>query len=180
MTSIASGSYQSVSPLLRELSSQVSAGRISSADQGKLSTALDSIGSALDSDQASGTLSTGDLKSRVSALLDGYVQDGTLSSTQAQQVKDVFEGARPSGPGPSGGPSGPGPSGGPGGGKERPAPTEASDDSSDTGDISDTTDILLEFLKAVQSSQTSKTSSSYNSTGTSGSSSYSLLLNYIA
>ncbi|UWU79175.1 hypothetical protein N2603_12155 [Bradyrhizobium huanghuaihaiense] len=182
MTSISAasaGSYQSpLQRLQQELQSQVSAGTISSSDQSALSTALTDIDTALQqsrsSDQSSGTRpSKEDMQSKIDDLISGEVSNGTLTSDQAEELKNVFQSAFANGPGGAGGPP-PGP----------PPDDSSSDSSSSTDSTSSsstdqtTAEILQQFLQALQQSQSS--SSSYGANGSSSSSSNfsALLIDY--
>src|SRR5262249_35431266 len=122
MTSISAASSQPAyqSPLERlqnELQSEVSAGTIGSNDQDALSSALDDIDQALQSqrqsDQASGTRpSRSEMKSKIDDLIAQEVQNGKLTSDQADELKNVFAKTFQHGPGGAGGPGGPGGAGG--------------------------------------------------------------------
>ena len=114
MTSISSiGGYQPQSPLdalENELSSEVSSGAISSSDQGALSTALTDINNTLQSD-ASSSSSPGDIKTKINDLIQQEVQNGTLTSSQATELQNVFSNTFSQAGGPGGhggGPGGPG------------------------------------------------------------------------
>ena len=102
MTSISSISgYQPQSPLdalENELSSEVTSGTISSSDQSALSTALTSINNSLQSDASSST-SPGDVKSKINDLIQAQVQNGTLTSSQATELQNVFSSTFAQGPG---------------------------------------------------------------------------------
>jgi hypothetical protein len=98
---ISSAGVQTSSPLSilqSQLTSQVSAGKISSADQSVLSTALDgidqSLGQGLDN-SGSQQLSPQDMKDKVGSLIDQQVSDGKLTTDQASELKNVFAGAAP-------------------------------------------------------------------------------------
>ena len=102
MTSIAAtGAAGYLSPrdrLQNELLSEVSSGAISSTDQSALSTALDDIDQSLKADrtsggQASGPPSPDQIKSKISDLINGEVQNGTLTSAQATELQNVFANA---------------------------------------------------------------------------------------
>jgi len=193
MTSIAPASSQPAyqSPLDRlqnELQSEVSAGTISSNDQDALSSALDDIDQALQSqrqsDQASGVRpARGEMKSKIDDLIAQEVQNGKLTSDQADELKNVFaktfEHHGHGGPGGAGGPGGPG---GAGGGPDC-GPGGASDASaaSDTSSTDSTSQLLQDFLKMLQ--QSSSQDSTYGANGDSSSSSLSvtaLVVNYQA
>jgi len=100
MTSISAasaGNYQSpLQRLQQQLQSDVSDGTISSSDQSALSTALTDIDTALQSsrssDQSSGTRPSKDeMKSKVDDLIANEVSNGTLTSDQADELKNVFK-----------------------------------------------------------------------------------------
>jgi hypothetical protein len=103
MTSIApTGAAGYASPLDRlqaELQSEVTSGAISSTDQGALSTALDDIDQSLRADrtndggQSSGPPSPDQIKSKINDLINGEVQNGTLTSAQATELQNVFANA---------------------------------------------------------------------------------------
>ena len=187
MTSISAasaGNYQSpLQRLQQQLQSDVSDGTISSSDQSALSTALTDIDTALQSsrsgDQSSGTRPSKDeVKSKIDDLIANEVSNGTLTSDQADELKNVFQSAFAKGPGGAGGPGGPGGAGGPPPG---PPPDDSSSDSSSTDSTSSTStnsttaDILQQFLQALQQSQSS--SASYGANGSSfGGSDFSALL----
>ena len=97
------------------IASAVSAGTISSEDQKALGTALDSIDSSLSSD-ATGRKSGGSIRDRIDSLIDAQVDGGTLTSDQADELKEFF----------AQGPGGPGRPGGP------PPPPPPADEGSDT------------------------------------------------
>ena len=115
MTSIAAagtGAAGYLSPRDRvqnELQSEVSSGAISSTDQTALSTALDDIEQSLKADragggQASGPPSPDQIKSKITDLINGEVQNGTLTSAQATELQNVFANAfAKGGPGGAGG-----------------------------------------------------------------------------
>ena len=187
MTSISAasaGNYQSpLQRLQQQLQSDVSDGTISSSDQSALSTALTDIDTALQqsrsSDQSRGTRPSKDeMKSKIDDLIANEVSNGTLTSDQADELKNVFQSAFAKGPGGAGGPGGPGGAGGPPPG---PPPDDSSSNSSSTDSTSSTStntttaDILQQFLQALQQSQSS--SASYGANGSSfGGSDFSALL----
>ncbi|MCK1387876.1 hypothetical protein [Bradyrhizobium sp. 21] len=187
MTSISAasaGNHQSpLQRLQQQLQSEVSAGTVSSSDQSALSTALTDIDKALQqsrsSDQSSGARpSKDDIKSKIDDLISNEASNGTLTSDQADELKNVFQSAFANGPGGAGGP------GGTGGPPPGPPPDDSSSDSSSTDPISNTSttsttaDILKQFLEALQQSQSS--ASSYGASGSSSSSSdlSALLIDY--
>jgi len=182
MTSISSTTYPSSfsSPLDRlqsELSSEVSAGTISSSDQSALAGALSDIDTALKSQgsshQGAGS-SPGDIKSKISSLIATEVQNGKLTSDQATELENVFSKTfskgGPGGPGGAGGP----PLGGPGG----PPPGESggADSTQGSSSSSDSSQLLAELLKLLQGSQSQTTS--YGSNGQTTQTSSALVLNY--
>src|SRR5215475_9060124 len=186
MTSISAASSQPAyqSPLERlqnELQSEVSAGTISSNDQDALSSALDDIDQALQSqrqsDQASGVRpARGEMKSKIDDLIAQEVQNGKLTSDQADELKNVFaktfEHHGDGGPGGPGGAGG-GPDCGPGGASDASA-------ASDTSSTDSTSQLLQDFLKMLQQSSQDST---YGANGNSNSSSLSitaLVVNYQA
>ncbi len=167
MTSISAASTSSyLSPLdllKKELQTEVSSGKISSADQGALSTALDDIDSALkggaDSSTGSGGAKPGDLQSKIDDLISGEVSSGKLTSDQATELKNVFSNAFA-----SGGPGGP------------PPPPSDSSDSASSGDTTSSSgtsaaDLLQQLLQALQNSLSQSASSSYGANGNNNSSS---------
>ncbi|MCP1744588.1 hypothetical protein ABIF99_003731 [Bradyrhizobium japonicum] len=146
MTSISAasaGNYQSpLQRLQQQLQSDVSDGTIASSDQSALSTALTDIDTALQSsrssDQSSGTRPSKDeMKSKIDDLIANEVSNGTLTSDQADELKNVFQSAFAKGPGGAGGPGGPGGPGGAGGPPPGPPPDDSSSDSSSTDSTSD-------------------------------------------
>ena len=177
MTSTSSIAMQSLSPLTllqNELTSEVSAGTISSSDQSALSSALTEIDTQMKSERATGGSppSPGDMQSKIDDLISTEVSNGKLTSGQAEELKNVFakafQGGQGAGPGGPGGPGGPPPNAGAnaGGG------TQGSSDS-------DTSNMLSNFLKSLQDSQGS--SSGYSTTGNSLLSQIqSLIVNYQA
>ena len=109
MTAISSlGAGQMSSPLSRlqsELTSQVSAGAISSGDQSALSSALTDIDSALRGQGAQGgpPPSPDEMQSKLNSLIENEVKSGKLTSDQAGELKDVFAKAFQGGPQGAGG-----------------------------------------------------------------------------
>jgi hypothetical protein len=180
MTSIAAtGLQQYSSPrdlLQSELSSEISAGTISATDGSALSSALDDIDAALQSDRAS-TSSTGsqppspdDIKKKIDGLIASEVQNGKLTDDQATELQNVFAKTFQNG-GPGGGPGGgPDGTGGPGGSASNSSSSDTSNSSSDS-----TTKLLQDFLKLLQDSQGT---TSYSPSGDAQGQSTSLLVNY--
>jgi len=164
-----------LSQLQDELSSEVSAGTISTDDQSALSSALNDIDSELKGDAPTdgSRPGAGDIKSKINDLIAKEVSDGKLSSDQAEELKNVFAQTFKQGPGGPGGPGGPDGSGGSGGADGDAGVTQ------DTSGSSDISQALSDFLKLVQNSQGS--SSSYGSNGDSLLSQIqSLIVNYQA
>jgi hypothetical protein len=175
MTSISASSTNGFSPLdllKQELTKEVSAGKVSSADQTTLSSALDDIDSALKGGSSSSSASKSsstprspkEMQSKIDDLIQSEVDSGKLSSDQASELKNVFASAF------SGGPGGAGRAGGP----PPPPPSDESSDttsssSSSSSTASDVDELLKKLLDALQSSN-SKTSS-YGASGSSSSSS---------
>ena len=158
MTSISAttSQYAYTSPrdrLQNELTSEISAGTVKSADLDPLTAALDSIDETLrsqrESDRAAGSRppSPDEMKSKIDDLIAEQVSSGKLTSDQAEELKNVFANAFASGPGGAGDPHGPPPGGGPGGA----AGVQGTDDSSDT-DGTNIQELLASFLKTLQES----------------------------
>jgi hypothetical protein len=177
ISTVSSNQYAFTSPrdlLQNELTKEVSAGTISSADQNALSSAPDSIDSSLqsqrDSGGASGTgRSPGDLKAKVDDLIAKQVSDGKLTSDQATELKNVFQNAFAKGP-----------RGGPGGvGGSDATGANGSSNTSSTSSTSSATDLqklLADFLSNLQNS--SSQTSSYTGSGQTQSANAALLFNY--
>jgi hypothetical protein len=163
--------------LQNELQSEVSSGAVSANDQDALSAALDDIDSTLRSQRpqpGSARPSPDEMKSKIDDLIAGEVQNGKLTSDQAEELKNVFAKAFSHGPGgaggPHGGPGGPGGPGAPGGTGDASASSESSDQLNQ---------ILSDFLKSIQ--QSLSKSSTYDASGDTGSVSISaLVMNYQA
>jgi hypothetical protein len=107
-------------------------------------------------------------------LIAGEVQNGKLTSDQAEELKNVFAKAFSHGPGGAGGPhGGPGSPGGPG------APGGTGDASASSDSSDQLNQILSDFLKSIQ--QSLSKSSTYDASGDTGSVSISaLVMNYQA
>ncbi|MBE7204560.1 MAG: hypothetical protein INR70_43130 [Parafilimonas terrae] len=167
------------------ISSELSAGTLSSTDATALTSALSSIDSGLTGDgtgSASGTqakLDPSSMKDRIDSLIADQVSSGSLTSDQATELKNLFashgqstqtadadEGVSGAGGPPPGPPTGP------------PPGDSASDSStsstSSSSDASSANDLLASFLQQLQSSQSS--SAGYGASGTSASSTISALL----
>jgi hypothetical protein len=183
MTSISSAglaphAFTSPRELLQnELLSEVSSGAISADDQDALSAALDDIDSTLRSQRpepGSARPSPAEMKSKIDDLIATEVQNGKLTSDQAEELKNVFANAFSQGPdgagGPQGGPGGPGGSCAPGGSGDASASSDSSDQLSQ---------LLADFLKLVQ--QSLSKNSTYDASGDTGSASITaLVMNYQA
>jgi hypothetical protein len=188
MTSIApTGAPGYPSPLDRlqaELQSEVTSGAISSSDQGALSTALDDIDQSLQADrgnggQASGPPSPDQIKSKINDLINGEVQNGTLTSAQATELQNVF--ANAFGKGGAHGHHGHHHDSDAGGssGSSSAADTllsavnaNSSDGANSTGD--NTTSLIQSFLQSLQNSQ--QQGAGYGANGGSTGSSFSALV----
>jgi hypothetical protein len=163
--------------LQNELQSEVSSGAISTDDQNALSTALDDIDATLRSQRpepGSARPSRSEVKSKIDDLIGSEVQNGKLTSDQAEELKNVFAKAFSHGGDGAGGPQGaPGGPGGP------PAPGGASDASASSNSSDQLNQILSDFLKSVQ--QSLSKNSTYDASGDTGSVSISaLVMNYQA
>jgi len=165
MTSISSvGSYQPQSPLdalENELSSEVSNGTISASDESALSTALTDINNTLQSD-ASSSSSPGDIKSKINDLIEQQVQNGTLTTSQASELQNVF--ANTFSHGGPGGPDGAGASSSSDGSNE----STPSDSSASTA--------LQELLKLLKDAST--TTTGYDASGQTSSATLAAVVNY--
>lgn len=152
------------------ISAAVSSGEISATDQSALSTALDSIDSTLSSERSSGTKPSGDMKAKMESLIQGQVDNGTLTEDQAAELKSLFA----QGPEGKGGPGGPRGAGGP----PPQIAEEESDSEDDTSEDSASTststtasddvaskqlDALMAFLQQLRDS--SEDSTSYSASG---------------
>ncbi len=148
---------QHMSPLDRlqnELTSEVSSGQISSSDKDALSAALSTIDSELKSQgPASGDKppSPGEMQSKISDLIQSQVDSGSLTSAQADELKQVFANAMPKG--------GPGGAGGP--------PPDASGQTSDssTSSSSSSDDIAKLLSDFIDSLKNANSSQSYGAGG---------------
>jgi hypothetical protein len=152
MTSISAttSQYAYTSPrdrLQNELTSEISAGTVKSADLDPLTAALDNIDETLksqrESDRAAGSRppSPDEMKAKIDDLIAEQVSSGKLTSDQADELKNVFANAFAAGPGSAGGPHGPPPGGGAG--------VQGTDDTSDSTNIQE---LLASFLKTLQES----------------------------
>ena len=179
MTSISSASlapqaFTSPQDLLQnELQSEVSSGAISASDQSALSSALDNIDSTLRGQRpeaGSTPPSPSDMKSKINDLIANEVQNGKLTSDQADELKNVFAKAFSHRGDGAGGPGGPGGAGGQGGAGDASASSSSSDQLNQ---------VLSDFLKSVQ--QSLSQNPTYDSSGDTGSVSIAaLVVNYQA
>ena len=181
MTSISSAgiaphAFTSPRELLQnELLSEVSSGAISADDQDALSAALDDIDSTLRSqrpERGSARPSPTEMKSKIDDLIATEVQNGKLTSDQADELKNVFAKAFSHGGDGAGGPQGgPGGAGGPGGSC---APGGSGDASASSSSSDQLNQILSDFLKSLQ--QSLSKNSTYDASGDTGSVSISALV----
>jgi hypothetical protein len=163
MTSISSTqAMRHQSPLLKlqqTLAADISSGKISAADKSALSSALDTIDSAM---QSGSRVSPEDGKAKVESMIQDMVSDGTLTADQAEELNTVFSDTFSGGPGGAKGPKG-------AGGPPPPPPgDEDSDESSDvtlslTGSSTDIATMLKKLLESLASNGTSTYSSSASS-----------------
>lgn len=163
MTSVSFNSQVTRSPLTmlqRTLASDVSTGKIKSSDQSTLNSALESLGSAL---QSSSPVSPEAGKAKVESLVDSLVSKGTLTSEQGSQLKSVFDETMAGGPG------------APQGKMEPPPPPrgEGPGESQSSGGIdqiiSSSNSNLSELLQELMESLASDGGRTYSSTGTTSS-----------
>jgi hypothetical protein len=182
MTSISSaastGSYLSPLQMLqKELASEVSAGAVSSSDADALSTALQDIDTALQSDRAGGSAGSkpSDMKSKIDDLIATEVSNGTLTTDQAAELQSLFQSTFAGGG--AGGAGGPPPPPPPDDSSGSVSSVSSSGSSSSSSDVSE---VLKEFLKLLQEQQSSSSASSYGASGsaTNSSSFSALLINY--
>ncbi|NVO13670.1 MAG: hypothetical protein HXX10_06515 [Rhodoplanes sp.] len=201
MTSISAAGLQSQafsSPrdrLQNELLSEISSGTVSASDQSALSSALDSIDSALkstgESSRSAGSAppSPDEMKAKITDLINQQVKSGALTSDQADELSNIFDSAFKNGaggPGGAGGAGGPPPGGPPpGGGGAGPGASSSTDNTpssdSSSSDSSSSTDsavakLLAEFLDAVQ--QSTSSSSGYDANGKSSRLSSALVVDF--
>jgi len=169
--------------LQNELLSEVSSGAISADDQDALSAALDDIDSTLRSqrpERGSARPSPSEMKSKIDDLIATEVQNGKLTSDQADELKNVFAKAFSHGGDGAGGPQGgPGGAGGPGGPGGSCAPGGSGDASASSSSSDQLNQILSDFLKSLQ--QSLSKNSTYDASGDTGSVSVTaLIMNYQA
>ena len=94
-SSVSSSQSAYPSPLDRlktELASQVKAGTVKANDQDALTGALDDIDAAIKNQRADGTsrASPGQAKSKIEDLISSEVDNGKLTSDEAEELKNVF------------------------------------------------------------------------------------------
>lgn len=164
MTSISANSLstQRLSPLAmlqKTLAAEVSSGKIKSSDENALSSALDTIDSAMRASRQSGPPSPEEGKAKVESMIDDMVSKGTLTSEQAEELKSVFEDTFAGGPGGAKGKMGPPP--------PPPSDEDSEEDSSSTsisltvsGSSSDIASLLQKLLESLASNGSSTYSSS--------------------
>jgi hypothetical protein len=139
--------------LQNQLLSEISSGGISAEDKDALSAALDSIDATLKGERpsiGSKPPSPGEMQSKVESLISDQVENGSLTSEQAEELKTIFANAMP-----RGGPGGPG--GAPGAGGI--GGTSESDESDSSDELAD---VLSDFIKMLQEAKGSK---SYGESG---------------
>ncbi|MET3710488.1 hypothetical protein ABIC65_001168 [Sphingomonas trueperi] len=144
------------------ISAAVSSGEISATDQSALSTALDSIDSSLASERSVGTKPSGDMKAKMESLIQGQVDNGTLTEDQATELKSMFAKGAGGKHGPHGTHGGKGPEGPP------PAQDADADTDTDAAATATTTadaasDAVSQFLKQLRDQ--SKDTTSYSASG---------------
>lgn len=162
---------QHMSPLDRlqnELASEVSSGQISSSDKDALSAALNTIDSELKGQASSNggkPPSPDQMQSKIDDLIQSQVDSGALTSTQANELKQVFSNAMSQG--------GPGGAGG-------PPPSDGNSQTSDSSRTSDTSSsssdvakLLADFIRLLKDSNSS---TSYGQSGDSQQSQISTLV----
>lgn len=156
--------------LQQVLESQIASGEIAATDESALESALDTIDEAMKSG-ASSTASTppkpGDMEDKIAALIDRQVEAGTLTSDQAEELKELFASAAPQGdrgPVGAGGPPPPPPQGG---------TDEASGASSSTS-ADQLASLLADFLKQLR--ETTAGTAGYSTDGSSKTTSASALV----
>ncbi|WP_313538685.1 hypothetical protein [Sphingomonas sp.] len=159
------------------ISGAASSGEISATDQSALSTALDSIDSSLASERSSGTKPSGDMKTKMESLIQGQVDNGTLTEDQATELKSMFAKGAGGKHGPHGAHGGKGPEG----------PPPAQDADADTDASATTTadaagDAVSQFLKQLrdQAEETTSYSASGDTSRSSSTKSTGLVLDTFA
>lgn len=186
--SASSSAHSPKQHLVDMIASQVSTGQISSTDQTALDSAVDDIDSSLSSGgSSSGTrLDPSDMKSRIDDLIAGEVSKGTLTSDQADTLKQVFSQdghGGPHGPGGAGGPPpGPPPSAGGASDLSSLVGTSSTDDDSNAtssnGSGSNATDLLASFIEQLQASRGQSSGYAANGQTSTSNAANALLLNF--
>jgi len=156
------------------ISSELSAGSLSSTDATALTSALSSIGSSLSADSSSvsgsssqAKLDPSSMKDRIDSLIADQVSSGSLTGDQATELKNLFASHGQSTQtadvaSGEGGPSGAG--GPPPGPPPSDAAGSAASSTSSSASTSSPGDLLASFLQQVQSSQSSN--AGYGASGT--------------
>ncbi|MGE7157140.1 hypothetical protein ACQKJ1_25810 [Methylorubrum rhodesianum] len=155
------------------ISSELSAGSLSSTDATALTSALTSIDTSLSADRTSSTgrgsgskLNPSSMKDKIDSLISDQVSAGNLTDDQASALKNLFaSGGQSTSSSTSqdiAGAGGPRPVPPPG-----PPPNDAGSDTSSNDNTSSSSvrDLLNSFIKQLQSSQS--ISSAYGASGTS-------------
>ncbi len=178
MTSITAtqSHHQMMSPrerLQKELDAEISSGTVQASDRTALETALDAIDETMQASRptrgSDGPPKPEEMQQKISDLVDQQVEAGTLTSDQADELKQLFAAAAP-----QGGPGGPGGAGGP---PPPPPQDESSDTSSSSASSSSATDVLKlleDFLKQLQEKK--GTTTAYGTDGSSNASSVTALV----
>ena len=161
------------------ISAAVSSGEISATDQSALSTALDSIDSSLASERSAGTKPSGDMKAKMESLIQGQVDNGTLTEDQATELKSMFAKGAGGKHGPHGAHGGKGPEGPPPA-QDADADTDAAATATTTADAA--SDAVSQFLKQLrdQSEDTTSYSGSGDTSKSSSTKSTGLVLDTLA
>ncbi|KAB1072163.1 hypothetical protein [Methylobacterium planeticum] len=186
-------------PVASAIGSEVSSGSISSADGTALTSALKSIDASLfgestastgGTSRSGGTSSGGretrldpsDMKDRIDGLIDDQVTSGSLTSAQADTLKQIFAQNAGGGPDDASEDRDAEPVGGVGGRGHRPhgpPPTDASSAGSATdASASGTDDLLTSFIQQLQATQSSASGYGASGSGSSGQTSAALLFDF--
>lgn len=83
--------YSTVSSAKTELTTEVENGTVSSSEQTALSSAIDDIGTALQSDSSDRTSTA--LLDKINTLIASKVEDGTLTEDEADDLTNIFANA---------------------------------------------------------------------------------------
>lgn len=166
-------SMQRLSPLAmlqKNLVSEISSGKINSSDQDALSSALQTIDDSMGSSRAGGKPSPEEGKARVEGMIDDMVSSGTLTDSQASELKQLFEDTF---------------AGGPGGvqGRNGPPPPPPSEEDSGIGatEAAESTEALMQMLQELMQKLSENLSSkAYGTNGKAATSSASALFIDIA